>query len=341
MFKLAVRTAILTAILLKGTAMATASPTSGQPITLGSGNQLAALAQLLPQIFGNKQTTTGNPGDTSALQALISQLQGADYSKTLEALFQQAGGAIPGMQAAFSNAVGARSGGNSAVQAALSQLMQQTVLAGQKQVADQQLQNQQIQAQAGGAIASATKNTQQTQKQGGILPELTAILGLVQGAKSLTGAKDIEDLGKKLGLGQGGRGATGGAPAPVTGPTAPVASAPQQNITGAAAPAMSVATGYDPTALLTGGSVPMSPPPMFNNSGQQIDPQVWLDLGIDPSIYGPGMSMDPNAAPSVNWNELGGGGGMSTNPGVTGGGFNMDYFNQPDYSDFIDYGEYF
>jgi len=218
------------------------TPTSGQPIAAG-GDQLAQLMELLPALFGTKQTTTSNSGDTTALQQLIGQLQGADYSKTLEAIFQQAGGQIPGLQAAFSNAVGARSGNNSAVQAALSQLLQQTTLAGQKQVADQQLQNQQLQATAGSSIAQATKGTTQTQSTKGAAPQLAGVLGLIQAAKMATGAKDLDELGRKFGLG-GNR---------TAGTTSPVTSA------GPAMPAAAIMSGYGdatmPGAMSSNGAI--------------------------------------------------------------------------------------
>jgi len=313
---MAASAAILFVIIGKGHIMATA-PQSGQPIQLGSGNQLQAIAQLLPALLGSKQTQSGNPGDVSSLQALIGELQGADYSKTLEAIFQQAGGQIPGLQAAFSNAVGARSGSNSAVQAALSKLLQDTTLAGQKQVADQQLQNQSIRANAGGSIASATKNTTQTQKTSGSLPQLTALLGLVQAAKMATGSRDIEEMGRKLGLG-GSPGRDAGV-APVSGPSggAPVAGAAP--ITGAAAPQMSTAPGgFDISAVLGGGPA--------GGDGIVTDSQPF-DFGFAGYDEIGGMNM----APSFNFNEVLGGGGMST-PGIpAGGGFNMDYFNQPEY----------
>jgi len=83
-----------------------------EPVSLEA--QIASLLQLL----GGTKTTT-SPGDTTALQGTLAGLKGADYEAMLKAIFQQAGGQIPGLQQALGNAVGARSGGNSAVQAAL------------------------------------------------------------------------------------------------------------------------------------------------------------------------------------------------------------------------------
>lgn len=178
--------------------------------TVAPPSQLGQLQGLLGLLLGNKTTSTSNPGDITALQQLLSQLQGANYSGLLEGIFNQAGAQIPGMQVALSNAMGARTGNNSAMSAALQQLMKQTALEGQKQVVQQQLQNQQIQAQAGGAVAQATKGTTQTQGEKGKLGEIAGLVGLLQGALKLTGSKDMGDLfGKLSGTATGPAGTSG------------------------------------------------------------------------------------------------------------------------------------
>lgn len=289
------------------------TPQSGQPITLGSGNQLEAIAKLLPTLFGSKETVSTNPGDTTALQQLITQLQGTDYNKTLQTIFQQAGGQIPGLQAAFSNAVGARSGNNSAVSAALQKLMMETTLAGQKQIADQQLQNQQIQANAGGSIATATKGTQRTDKTQGVGGQLAGLIGLIQAAKMATGSKDLDELGRKFGL--GGSRSAGGDVVPVSGPTGGVPMGGAAPVTGAAAPMLSTGPGgFDLNSVLGTAEPVQGSNPVY-------------DFSYDPYTELGGQSM----APSFNFNEVLGGGGMST-PGIPpGGGFNMDWFNEPDF----------
>ena len=70
----------------------------------------AALGQAL---FGG-QTTTVSPGNIAPLEQVLAQLQGQDFTALLQSIFQQAAGQIPGLQAAYGNAMGARSGGNSA-----------------------------------------------------------------------------------------------------------------------------------------------------------------------------------------------------------------------------------
>lgn len=154
----------------------------------------AALGQAL---FGGATTTT-NPGNIAPLQQVLAQLQGQDFNALLQSIFQQAGGQIPGLQAAYSNAVGARSGGNSAVQAALNELLKQTALAGQQQVAQQQAQNFQTQGHAAANIAQATRGTQTT--QGADLGGIAKNLLLLQGLSMLTGKSGpLSGLGDKVG----------------------------------------------------------------------------------------------------------------------------------------------
>lgn len=213
-----------------------ATPTTGKPVQVNSGSQVADISALLGALFGQSKTdtTTMNAGDTTALQQLLAQLQGTDYTAALQSIFQQAAGQIPGFQAAYSNAMGARSGGNTAMQAALNQLLQQTTLAGAKQTADMQLQNQQIQANAADNVAQATRGTTQTTKQKtpGMAKELMSVVALMQAAQKLTGSKNLEELGQKFGFGS--------APAQTTAPATPapqtMTQAPAQQVTGAQAP---------------------------------------------------------------------------------------------------------
>lgn len=141
----------------------------------------AALGQAL---FGGT-TQTVSPGNINPLQQVLAQLQGQDFNALLESIFQQAAGQIPGLQAAYGNSMGARSGGNSAVQAALNELLKQTTLAGQQQIASQQAQNFQTQGQVAANIAQATRGTQTT--QGADLGGIAKNLLLLQGLSMLTG----------------------------------------------------------------------------------------------------------------------------------------------------------
>jgi hypothetical protein len=124
---------------------------------------LVTQADALLKLLGGTKTTT-SPGDTGALQKTFADLQGTDYEAMLKAIFQQAGGQIPGLQQALGNAIGARSGGNSAVQAALQKLLAQTSTGAMDQVAKLQAQNFATQVQAGNSIAQATQGT--TKKEG-------------------------------------------------------------------------------------------------------------------------------------------------------------------------------
>jgi hypothetical protein len=194
------------------------------------------------------QTTTLSPADISGLQALQTELQGADYSALLESIFNQARGAVPGISAGYGRTMG-RTYGNAQMQAALAELLKQTTLTAQKQIADQRIQNQQIQANVGANIANATRGTTQTTtgKTANPLGTPVGALLLLQTLNSLgkdaQGQGNILDLPKKL-LGgvtgaMGGLGAGGVTAAPMTAPAmsaatvqpmaaAPVTAAPAQ-----------------------------------------------------------------------------------------------------------------
>jgi len=173
------------------------------PQPVGLESQAAALLQLL----GGTKTTT-SPGDTTALQGTLAGLKGVDYEAMLKAIFQQAGSQIPGLQQALGNAIGARSGGNSAVQAALQKLLAQTSTGAMDQVAKLQAQNFQTQANVGNSIAQATQGT--TKKSGTDIgtgaTNLAAITAALQAAKAL----GIQDLFKS---------STSSTPAAVAAPT--------------------------------------------------------------------------------------------------------------------------
>jgi len=264
-----------------------ATPVSGQPVQTNSGDQLSQLSNLLATLFGSKTTQTGT-ADTSALTALLSQLQGQDYTQLLNSIFAQAGGQIPGMQAAYSNAVGARSGSNSAVQANLERLMQQTALLGQQQVVQQQQANQQLQGQVAGNIANATRGA--VTKQAGQAKSLAGTLALAQAALKLTGANNFEEMWKKMNGGSPAasmRGSNGA----VMGNLAPLSMGPVQSVDGALAPLdssfdMYLANSSMPLEL--GGTVGAAPsfgevggmvPGDAYQPGYQINNPV-LDLGV-------------------------------------------------------------
>lgn len=159
------------------------------PKQVSAGNGVGNIADLLGLLGGQKSTTT-TTGNTGVLNQVVGQLQANDPTALLQSIFQQAGGAIPGLQAARSNAVGARTGNNSVAATAMDKLMQDTVLKAQQQIAQQQLAAQQLQVQAGSAIAGADR-TQQT-KSGTNLDRATGVLGLLSAGNKLAGS----DLGK-------------------------------------------------------------------------------------------------------------------------------------------------
>jgi hypothetical protein len=141
---------------------------------------LGGLAELVKLLGGTK--TTSNPGDTGALESTLAGLKGQDYTAMLQAIFNKAGGAIPGLQAGLSNAMGARTGGNSAMAATLQKLLADTTVNAQDQVAKLQAQNFQTQGQVGSSIAQATKGTtvQEGANLGGAAQNLAILAALKQ-----------------------------------------------------------------------------------------------------------------------------------------------------------------
>lgn len=187
-------------------------------------NELAQLQGILGLIGGGGQTTGTTPTNTAPLQGVLGSLQGIDYNALLQGIFQQAAGQIPGMQAATGRAVGARSSGNAPMQAALQELLKQTTLAGQQQIATQQNQNLATQTQA----ATALRGTQQKTTQNSQLGQLAGIIGLAQAATKLGGYKTVQDmLGAVTGTGAGQ--APAPAPAPQTAEAPQMSMAPTQS----------------------------------------------------------------------------------------------------------------
>lgn len=226
--------------------MATANTKTSVAALPEGSSVLANLPALAQMLGGTTQTTNTNAGDITALQSVLGQLQGTDYNAMLQSIFQQAAGGIPQLQSRMSNALGARSGSNSAMAAALQKLLQDTTLAAQEKIAAQQLQNMQTQAQTGQAIAQATKGTQSTTTNktnvgtaAGNLAKATALMTLLGQATKLSGANNLSDaIGKLTGLGTG---------ATVTPTVAqPMAAAPITDTGGAGINA--AGAGYSPAA---------------------------------------------------------------------------------------------
>lgn len=131
------------------------------PKRVDGGSGLQGVASLL-QLLGGTQQKTQSTGDTSALQGVLAQLQGVDPNAQLATIMQTLAGQTPGLQARFSNAIGARSGGNSAVQGALSKLFSDTAVKAQQQISQQQQANLATQGQVASDIARATAGQKQT-----------------------------------------------------------------------------------------------------------------------------------------------------------------------------------
>lgn len=248
------------------------SPSSDKvPAATGSG--LGDIVQLVNLIGGRRETTTQtmNPGDVAALKQVFADAQAQDFTKLLESIFAQAQGAVPQVGAAYGRRMG-RSYGNVGAQSALNELLKQATLEGQKQIAEQQIRNREIQANVGAAIAQNTKGTTQTTSQSTKNP-LGAPIGLLLAANALNDVSKgaVFELPKKLlgniGAGMGGMGAGGSvssAPA-LTGSAgympmpAPAMAAPAT----AKAISSTPSTGYMDLPIGTGGGL------NFNLDGMQ------------------------------------------------------------------------
>jgi hypothetical protein len=205
-----------------------------------SGTGLEAVIQLADLLGGKRQTTTQtmNPGDVAALQKVVADAQSQDFTKLLESIFAQAQGAIPQVGANYGRRMG-RSYGNVGAQSALNEILKQATLEGQKQIAEQQIRNRELQANAGAAIAQATKGTTQTTSQRTKNP-LGAPIGLLLAANALNDVSKgaVFEMPKKIlggiGAGLGSGGGSGGSVSSAPAYSAPTA-APQ--VTAMSAPA--------------------------------------------------------------------------------------------------------
>ena len=266
-------------------------PASPDIITQG-GNLLALLG-------GTKSTS--NAGDTAALQQLFGQLQGTDYEAMLQAIFNKAGGQIPGIQQALGNAIGARSGGNSAVQAALSKLLAQTSTNAMDQVAKLQSQNYSTQAQVGNSIAQATAGT--TKKTGtdvnSGLTQAAKILGLLQATKAL----GINDAVKGMFSSDKTAGGTSGTASQTTAAAQPVQSAAAP-LTSAAAPMFNLTGSFDQQPAY---QVDYTGIPQNTDSGFEYQDMTGFQQPYEPVEYTPSFEPTPgyeSVLPADNYDEM-------------------------------------
>lgn len=252
---------------------------------MATNSGLAGVTSLIQLLGGNTQTSTTNAGDTTELQRVIDEsgTNSEEENALLTAIFQNAAGQIPGLQIALGNAVGARSGGNSAVTAALQRLLQQTTISAQERIMAQRQQARQTRANAAAAIAQATRGTTTTQRSGTNLGRAGAIVGGLQAFGKL---KDMWEDDKGIGgaiqraIGGGGSG-----------------SATTQ--TAAAAPMTMEDDIFAPTVLPADYDTPI------DTSGPEfaIDEPVVDDFDYS---YGAGDNddlawEDPMQDPNINW----------------------------------------
>lgn len=168
------------------------SPASNVPAQSG----LTPVIQLA-DLLGGQRSTTRTSADTGAIKALLTQLQSKDYSSQLQSILQAVAGQTPGIQARYANAVGARSGSNAPVTAALDKLMVDASLKGQQQIAQLENQNAATQASLANSLAQATRSS--TTQAGTNLGRATAGLGLLTAADKALNTQTVQGIGKKLG----------------------------------------------------------------------------------------------------------------------------------------------
>jgi len=256
--------------------------------TVQAPDQMTTLQGLLALLSGGGQTVTSSPGDTAALQQLLAQMRGVNPADQLAAIFQQAQGAIPKFQVAYSNAVGARSGNNSAIASSLQDLLKATTIEAQNNFAQQQNQNFATQAQAGNAIVNATKGQTQTTKAntmtGSPIGDLTALIGLLKAGTQLTGTKTVGEMFDKF---TGTSSAP--APAPATQPAAVTSVSPAAAMMGPS----NVASDY-------------SLPDSFNTY-ITAEPQSYTpDYTAYNPVYGTSFTPDYSLAPTPAYGTDGG-----------------------------------
>lgn len=243
-------------------------------------NQLGQLQSLMTLVGGDKQTATTAPTNTAPLEGVLAQMQGVNYDQLLQSIFQQAAGTIPGFQAAYSNAAGARSGRNSAMEAALQNLLKQTTVESQKQVATLNQQNLANQANAAANLRGQKTTTAKPSQLG----QMAALIGLLQGATKLGGFNTVQDmLGAVTGT------AAAQAPAPVREAVqVPVEAAPMQMSMAPDMPAFDINDALLPVYDPTGTNMSMAPAEMFTplDLNQFIDNvPVQADMSYAPAEW--------------------------------------------------------
>lgn len=160
---------------------------------LPTGNGAAAILQMLQALGGTKTTQTVS-ANTAPLQQILAQLQGTDYTAILEQIFRQASGQIPRLQAAYANASGARSGGNSGAALALEKLLADVTKNSTLELAKLQQANTAQQIQAAGGIAQGSQKT--TTTQGANTSQAAKNLAAIKLLSSL--APGLQKVGKKV-----------------------------------------------------------------------------------------------------------------------------------------------
>lgn len=267
-----------------------------EKVPQSSGTGLEAVIQLADLLGGKRQTTTQtmNPGDVAALQKVVADAEAQDFTKLLESIFAQAQGAIPQVGANYGRRMG-RSYGNVGAQSALNEILKQATLEGQKQIAEQQIRNRELQANAGAAIAQATKGTTQTTSQSTKNP-LGAPIGLLLAANALNDVSKgaVFEMPKKL-LGSIGAGFSGG------GSGGSVSSAPAI-ASPVAAPALTAAPAAK--AVSSAPSTGYMNLPVNNTGGMSLNLEG-IQQGISDAFNNPFRTITDIATAPIQWGMQG------------------------------------
>ncbi len=142
------------------------------------------------------------------------------------------------------------------MQAALNELLKATTVAAQDNVVKQQLQNQQLQVQAGQGVAQATKGTTETKtaREGTNVPRAAGTIAVLEALSRLAGNKTVQDM-----IGRVSGGIVAPAVAMAGTSTAPAAAAP---IVSAAARQPQTVAITQPTQQAAQTPAPMAQPVM-------------------------------------------------------------------------------
>lgn len=261
---------------------------------VGGGNDaMQGIMQLLQLAGGLTSSTQKSTADTSAIDAVLKQLQGQDFSGILNSVFQQASAKTPQLTTQLANAVGARTGNNSPLAAALQQVLQAATVQGQGQIAQQQAQNLQTQAALAGQKAQATRTVQtkeNTASNGA--KQLLAGLQLGNTASKMYNKKSLYDNAKDL-FGGGGDGSSAVAPLGGGGSMLGTTSSPVAAMPG------TQGTAFDPANYANAFSTSQTMPEIPSGGGVDTSGLGNIDLNFGSTAGDAAASLGSNVSPDL------------------------------------------